>query len=182
MPQKISDLVVKYNKDCSQIKPLVSYCLFTYKQERYISKSVDAALAQTYSPLEIIISDDGSDQETSAVVNKWKELLPIKHIWHEDKGFRKCKILNKSLLASKSEYVVFLDGDCIPHKFFIKDHVKLAQKGFFVQGRRCFVPEKEVPNVINGIKTLRNLFFSGKLSGYFKSIRFPKPIIKINKD
>lgn len=154
----------------------------TYNSPVKLSKVLEHVNIGATIPDEIIISDDGSDQETSAVVNKWKELLPIKHIWHEDKGFRKCKILNKSLLASKSEYVVFLDGDCIPHKFFIKDHVKLAQKGFFVQGRRCFVPEKEVPNVINGIKTLRNLFFSGKLSGYFKSIRFPKPIIKINKN
>ena len=132
-------------------------------------------------PSEIIVSDDGSNDETPKVIMEWESKLPIKHIWHEDKGFRKCKILNKSLKSINHNYVIFLDGDCIPHRNFIEDHIHLAQRGFFIQGRRCFVPEKEVSNLINNETSIRRLFLSGKLSGYFKGLRFPRPIIKINK-
>ena len=130
---------------------------------------------------EIIISDDGSNKETFQVVNHWKRKLPLKHIWHEDKGFRKCKILNKSLRSVTGEYIIFLDGDCIPHQSFVRDHKKLAEKNYFIQGRRCFVPEEEVEDFLNKKITLMRLFYSGRLSGYFKSIRFPFPIIKVNQ-
>ncbi len=66
--KRISD--AKLPVSDSSVKPLVSYCLFTYKQERYIGESVDAALAQTYSPLEIIISDDCSSDRTYAIIEE----------------------------------------------------------------------------------------------------------------
>ena len=40
-----------------------------------------------------------------------------------------------------SDYIIFLDGDCLPHKHFINDHLNLAEIGYFVQGRRCFINE-----------------------------------------
>lgn len=43
---------------------LVSYCLFTYNQEKYIKDAIEGALKQTYTPLEIIISDDFSTDST----------------------------------------------------------------------------------------------------------------------
>lgn len=51
-------------------KPLVSYCLFTYNQEAYVRESLEAALAQSYSPLEIVVSDDCSTDGTLAVIRE----------------------------------------------------------------------------------------------------------------
>lgn len=48
--------------------PLVSFCLFTYNQEHFIEEAVKGAFSQTYSPLEIIISDDGSTDKTVEIV------------------------------------------------------------------------------------------------------------------
>ena len=62
-------------------------------------------------------------------------------------GFRKTMILNKSVAAAKGEYIVLLDGDCVPHREFIADHAALAEKNFWVQGRRCFVQEEFAPGV-----------------------------------
>ena len=45
-------------------KKLVSYCLFAFNQEKYINEAIKGALNQTYSPLEIIISDDCSTDLT----------------------------------------------------------------------------------------------------------------------
>jgi len=65
---------------------------------------------------EIIIADDGSIDTTKEIINKYQNqfLDRIKHIWHEDDGFRKSVILNKAVLAAAGKYLIFLDGDCIP--------------------------------------------------------------------
>ena len=132
-------------------------------------------------PNQIIIADDGSEADTFAVTKNWDNQLNINHIWHENIGFRKCKILNKSIHEISSPYVIFLDGDCLPHKHFVRDHIKLAEQGYFVQGRRCFVPETEVESLINGEKTLKSLFLRFKISGYAKGIRLPFPIVIVNQ-
>ena len=54
-------------------RPLVSFCLFAYKQEQYIQEAVEGAFAQTYSPLEIILSDDGSPDHTFDIMRKMAE-------------------------------------------------------------------------------------------------------------
>jgi glycosyltransferase involved in cell wall biosynthesis len=159
----------------------VSLIISTYNSALKLKKVLEHIKGGSILPDEIIISDDGSNNETVKIVMEWQSEMPIKHIWHEDKGFRKCKILNKSLNSINYNYAIFLDGDCIPHKSFVADHKYLAQKGFFIQGRRCFVQEKEVSKLINNKTNIRKLFLTGKLSGYFKSIRFPKPIIKTNR-
>jgi glycosyltransferase involved in cell wall biosynthesis len=133
-------------------------------------------------PDQIIVADDGSEERYTKEIKKWQSSLPLIHIWHEDKGFRKCRILNKSINLATNDYCIFLDGDCIPHRHFIKDHCKLAEKNFFIQGRRCFVPQKEVPQILSKKTSLSKLFFLGKIKGYFKCLRLPKPIILINRN
>ena len=64
----------------------------------------------------LIIADDGSRKDTYEMIEAIRPHLsyPVKHVWHEDKGFRKCDILNKAILASGTDYLLFSDGDCIP--------------------------------------------------------------------
>lgn len=56
------------DKSDDRKRPLISFLLFAYNQERYIGAAVRAALSQTYSPLEIIISDDASTDRTFAII------------------------------------------------------------------------------------------------------------------
>lgn len=53
--------------------PLVSFCQMCYNQERYIKQSLECAFAQTYSPLEIIISDDTSTDSSWDIILKCVE-------------------------------------------------------------------------------------------------------------
>jgi glycosyltransferase involved in cell wall biosynthesis len=129
---------------------------------------------QTHNNFEVIIADDGSNEEA---VNHLKETiekspLDIKHIWHEDKGFRKTEILNKAVVASNSNYLIFLDGDCIPHSHFVEEHVKNGATGNVLTGRRVNLPKPVSEKIIadqvrNGIlekryllKIIRELFRS----------------------
>lgn len=93
---------------------------------------------QSEKNFELIISDDGSSQ---AFQDGLQELmahtaLTIRHNWHPDDGFRKNKILNSSVLQAQSDYLIFIDGDCIPHREFVAEHLQQAAPGFCLVGRR----------------------------------------------
>ena len=71
--------------------------------------------AQDTKNFELIVADDGSRKETYDMLQRITPQLSfqVKHVWHEDKGFRKCDILNKGILAAQADYLLFSDGDCI---------------------------------------------------------------------
>jgi len=84
-----------------------------------------------------------------------KYSFPIKHIWQEDKGFRKNKILNKAILKSETDYLIFIDCDCIPHKAFVEGHINKAEQNILLTGRRVNLSQKITnqlteENVLNG--------------------------------
>ena len=83
--------------------------------------------------------------ETSEMVDALEELMarqpfPVTHLWQEDCGFRKNRMLNKAVVQSRAEYLIFLDGDCIPHRKFVEEHCKARREGFVVAGRRVDRP------------------------------------------
>jgi GT2 family glycosyltransferase len=141
------------------------------------------AADDTARPDEVIVADDGSGPATRAIVEKWtkQEALTVRHAWHEDKGFRKTRILNAAVAMATGDYVVFLDGDCLPARRFTQDHVTLAERGTFVQGRRAFVDETKVADLLTGRTTLPKLALTGQLHGMLKGIRWPLPIIRRNQ-
>jgi hypothetical protein len=67
----------------------------------------------------------------------WSEL---RHVWHEDRGFRKTEILDRAILAAAGDYLVFSDGDCIPRPDFVSTHRRLAQRGRFLSGGYVRLP------------------------------------------
>ena len=65
--------------------------------------------------------------------------FPLRHVWHEDRGFRLAEIRNRAVLQSAGGYCVFLDGDCIPPPGFVAAHRRLAEPGWFVAGNRALL-------------------------------------------
>ena len=100
----------------------------TYNHPGWLEKTLWGFSAQSWRDFEIIVADDGSGPETRAVVESMQRQIdiPIRHIWQEDDGFQKCRVLNKAIVASRGEYLIFTDGDCIPHPDFVRNHVELA--------------------------------------------------------
>jgi len=109
-----------------------------YKNLKYLELVLAGFERQDRKDFEIIIADDGSPAEVVAEVEKLltNHSFPSLHVWHPDKGFRKNKILNKSIVAARSEYIIFIDGDCIPHRKFVSGHFECAEKGVSLTGRR----------------------------------------------
>lgn len=114
----------------------IAIIITTYNSEEWLKKVLQGYVLQTEKNIEIIIADDGSTDQTKKIINSFtsKFKFPIVHVWQEDNGFQKTKILNKAILNSNSDYLLFTDGDCIPRKDFVATHLKNKQKGYFLSG------------------------------------------------
>ncbi len=105
---------------------------------------IKALERQSDLAFEVLIADDGSNANSVSQVQEIIKSSPlqIKHLWHEDDGFRKVIILNKAVVESATDYLVFIDGDCVPHKEFMKAHYQSREEGYFLAGRRINLSEK----------------------------------------
>lgn len=119
----------------------VGVIVSTYNNPEWLEKVFWGLLNQTHPANEILIADDGSDERTHALIMRYQSILPLRHIWHEDKGFRKTAILNKAVLASRSEYLIFMDQDLVPRHDFISQHYKNARHKHFISGGAIMIPE-----------------------------------------
>lgn len=117
---------------------MISVLLATYNWPEALSLCLQALREQTNKNFEIIICDDGSKDETRTLISEFQKdfPVPLKHLWQEDDGFRKTLILNEGIKSANGEYLVFLDGDCIPQIDFIAQHLKLSEKNHLVTGSR----------------------------------------------
>jgi glycosyltransferase involved in cell wall biosynthesis len=113
-----------------------SVIISTYNSVEWLRKVLTGFSVQTELDFEIIVADDGSTIETKVLIDSFIKKFnnPIIHVWHEDNGFQKTKILNKAILKSTSEYLIFTDGDCIPRNDFVQNHLKQKEFGYFLSG------------------------------------------------
>lgn len=115
-----------------------------YNRLDYLKLVLAGFERQTEKNFELIIADDGSRADVVKEIDKiiLSHSFPIKHVWQEDKGFRKNKILNKAITESESDYLIFIDADCVPHKSFIEGHLTFSTKAFSLTGRRVNLSQK----------------------------------------
>tara|TARA_R110002012_G_scaffold263456_2_gene446584 strand:+ start:268349 stop:269203 length:855 start_codon:yes stop_codon:yes gene_type:complete len=120
----------------------VSIIISTYNSEEWLKKVLWGFHYQTYKNFEVIVADDGSGLPTELLID-WMDsevFYPLIHVWQEDEGFQKTKILNKAILSSRSDYIIFTDGDCIPRNDFVETHIKNKEKGYFLSGGYSKLP------------------------------------------
>ena len=128
--------LIKLDYLCTMEQRDISVIISTYNSPEWLAKVLWGYNTQTFRNFEMVIADDGSRDETKELIaTTAKEVFyPIKHVWHEDDGFQKSKILNKAIVACASEYILMSDGDCIPRPDFIEQHIKFREEGFFLSG------------------------------------------------
>ncbi|MEZ4803716.1 MAG: glycosyltransferase family 2 protein [Gelidibacter sp.] len=113
-----------------------SVIISTYNQPQWLEKVLWSYELQTETNFEIIIADDGSTVETKQVIDGFVKdsKLSIKHVWHEDNGFQKTIILNKAIMESVSDYLIFTDGDCLARKDFVETHLRMRKDACALSG------------------------------------------------
>ena len=144
---------------------MISILLATYNWPQALKLCLESLATQTDKNFEIIIGDDGSTESTKKVIDSFMDLYPIaiKHLWQEDHGFRKTKILNQAINAAHGDYLVFLDGDCIVQPDFVARHRELAQKGCMVTGSRVLLDKGLTQELLSWPQWSFQKFSSGLL-------------------
>lgn len=119
----------------------VAVIVATYNRPDALAALLDGYEAQEDREFEVIIADDGSTHEIRDLVESYsrRTRFPLSHVWQEDRGFRAAKIRNRALAATRADYVIFTDGDCVPPRDFISLHRRLAERGHFLSGNRILL-------------------------------------------
>lgn len=117
----------------------ISVIISTYNSEAWLSKVLESYKHQDYDNFEVIVADDGSRETTKELIDSFRADYPVnlRHIWHEDKGYRRQELLNKCIVQAAHDYILMTDGDCIARPDFVSTHAKYAEKGYFLSGGYC---------------------------------------------
>jgi hypothetical protein len=131
----------------------ISVIVPTYNRPKALKLCLLSLASQSIMPYDILIADDGSTAETRDTVLEMQEKLkhefPVKHIWHEDIGFRKPKILNETVRQSTGDYLIFIDGDCMAHRHFIRSHVENSSPEAILSGKRVEIGKELTMRLLN---------------------------------
>jgi glycosyltransferase involved in cell wall biosynthesis len=151
----------------------ISVILAYYNKLSILELVLTAFNLQTYNNFELIIAEDDHNPETLDFLRIRKDSFsyPIIHVNQEEKkGFRKTRMLNEAVRAARGRTLVFIDGDCIPHRSFLKQYKRLSKNGYFLSGRRVLLGEK----ISSKIVTERKLGYLGFISLLFSDSRLKK--------
>ncbi len=140
-----------------------SLIIATYNWPEALELVLKSVTSQSVFPDEIIIADDGSNEKTKSVIEAFKNEnnIPVLHIWQEDNGFRKAKILNKAIAQASGQYIIQVDGDCILHPKFIEDHMSFANPNTYLFGSRVNIQETHIKALFENKQINFNAFSSG---------------------
>jgi glycosyltransferase involved in cell wall biosynthesis len=143
---------------------LVSVVITTYNRSEALLAVLAGLARQTDRNFEVVVADDGSrpEHQTAILHSPLAKALHLIYVWHPDVGFTASRIRNRGVAASKGEYIVFLDGDCVPEVDFIARHKLLASPGFFVNGSRVLLSSECTARVLSGAEQI-----SGRSMGYW---------------
>ena len=128
----------------------ISVIVSTYNREDALAAVLRSLARQGDRDFEVLVADDGSGTATARVVADWASRMPVplKHVWHPDRGFRLAEIRNRAIRASAGAYCVFIDGDCIARSDFVAAHRRLAEPGWFVTGNRILLSHELTERIL----------------------------------
>lgn len=137
-----------------------SLIIATYNWPEALNLVLKSVANQVVLPTEIIIADDGSTQETANIIEHYQKqfAIPVLHVWQEDNGFRKATILNKAIAKASGKYIIQVDGDCILHSHFVKDHLDFSKANTYLFGSRVNIQESYVKTLFLNKKINFNVF------------------------
>lgn len=146
----------------------------TYNWPNALELLLLSIMNQTVLPDEVIIADDGSKEDTRALIEGFQKKFPVPliHIWHDDIKNRKPRIMNQAIAKAQYDYIIEIDGDIIMNKHFIEDHLKFAQKGFYLFGSRVNIQETLLTELFSK-KIIDFNFFSKGIKKRGRTIRIP---------
>jgi glycosyltransferase involved in cell wall biosynthesis len=160
----------------------------TYNNPQALHFALLGLEGQSTQAFKVCVADDGSGSDTQKVVSQWQHRWGperFRHVWHPDNGFAKNEILNKAIVSSVADYLIFIDGDCIASPGYVQRHFDLRRPGQFVSGSLIRMP-LEVNELLNdGLITTKAIFQTNwlkshgsirRLGSWLKTANLPLPV------
>lgn len=119
----------------------ISFIVLTYNRTDALLAVLRSLARQCGANHEVLVADDGSNAMQVGMLRQNCPTFkcPVRHVWHADTGFTAAAARNLGAFHASGEYLVFLDGDCVPGRSFVKAHTRLAEKFCFVNGSRVLL-------------------------------------------
>ena len=128
----------------------ISFIVLTYNRSDALLAVLRSLASQCHECHEVLVADDGSNAEQVDLVRqKCPDFnCPVRYVWHPDQGFTASVARNLGAYHATGDYLVFLDGDCVPGPSFVEAHTRLAEKSCFVNGSRVLIGERLTQRVL----------------------------------
>lgn len=164
--------------------PLVSIIVITYNSAKFVLETLESAKAQTYQNIELIISDDGSQDETVELCEKWlaknKDRFIDSQIITVEQNSGIPANCNRGVKASKGEWIKLIAGDDVLLGDCIETNITVSKKDKceFIISNMCFFSENKV--LANHANTAEVKHFFSKLTSYEKYQSYLRSSIFLN--
>lgn len=123
----------------------ISLILAFYKKTDALDLIFKALARQSFTGFEVVVAEDDNNPAARRFMAEARARypFPIKHVWQdEDRGFRKNVMLNRSIAVAGGDYLVFIDGDCLPHRHFLRRYARQVRRGEALFGRRVMLNKR----------------------------------------
>jgi GT2 family glycosyltransferase len=142
-----------------------AFVVLTYNRPDALLAVLRALAPQCGPGHVVVVADDGSKPEHVQALRDGlpRFACPVRHVWHPDVGFTAARARNLGAAAAGADYLVFLDGDCMPNPQFVRQHEQLASASHFVNGSRVLLSEGLTRRVLAGDIDLARLDAPGWL-------------------
>jgi len=134
-----------YGGQMSIEKPEISIIVPVYNGELYLSKCLDSVINQSFKDWELIIADDGSDDQTPVIADRYSESDARIQVMHLNRaGVSVAR--NTSIETAKGNYIAFVDSDDLLEPDFLSQMIGQARSGNadIVQCSFSYIDEKDV--------------------------------------
>ena len=130
----------------------ISFIVLTYNRSDALLAVLGSLSEQCDERHEVLIADDGSrPEQVNLIFDQCPAFkCPVYHVWQPDTGFTAARSRNLAAARATGDYLVFLDGDCVPNKGFVAEHTRLAEKNCFVNGSRVLLSKNLTRQVSEG--------------------------------
>lgn len=145
--------------------PSVSVIVAIYNDLEALSLVIDSLMSQTHLPDEIIIAEDAEHPFIKDFIENLNNDR-IVHLTQKDEGWNKERALNNAVKASTSDYLIFIDGDCLPYTTFVESHLLLSEPNCALCGRRT-EPGSKFSQMLRERKLSLDDFQNSYLKNYF---------------
>lgn len=136
-----------------------AFVVLTYNRPDALLAVLRALAPQCGPRHVVVIADDGSRPEHVRALREGlpRFACPVRHVWHPDVGFTAARARNLGAARAEADYLVFLDGDCVPNPHFVRQHERLAAPRHFVNGSRVLLSPELTRTVVDGKMDLSRL-------------------------